>query len=312
MARTRKTKFDASDAITNELIRIIERGVLPWRQPWKAGGSAQPLRHSGEAYQGINNILLTMRTCLAGYSSPYWMTFNQAKELGGSVRKGERSAIVVYYGTADRSKPDREADPETDDGAGEDRVIRFQKSYRVFNANQIDGLPDRFTPASVEEADHPGSQPIPHIHAFFEAIDIETVFTGRKAYYLPAVDRVYMPEISLFDDARSFYGVWGHELAHATKARHRLNRDYGGSRFGNTGYAREEIVAELTAVLLGQRLGFVAHTLEMNAAYLDNWLRVLRSDKTAIFKHAADAQKACDWLIEASRKGQGSNVEQAA
>ncbi|MDE4063566.1 zincin-like metallopeptidase domain-containing protein, partial [Phaeobacter gallaeciensis] len=100
--------------------------------------------------------------------------------------------------------------------------------------------------------------------------------------------------------------------AHATKARHRLNRDYGLSRFGNTAYAREEIVAELTSVFLGQTLGFTAHTLEMNAAYLYNWLRVLRSDKGAIFKHAADAQRACDYLIALSEAGRAWEVDQAA
>ena len=100
--------------------------------------------------------------------------------------------------------------------------------------------------------------------------------------------------------------------AHATKARHRLNRDYGLSRFGNTAYAREEIVAELTSVFLGQTLGFTAHTLEMNAAYLYNWLRVLRSDKGAIFKHAADAQRACDYLIARSEAGRAGDLDQAA
>ena len=98
MAKSAKPRCDASDAITNELIRIIERGVLPWRKPWTAGASTRPLRHGGEAYQGINNFLLTMRTVMAGYGSPYWMTVPQANTLGGKVRKGEKSAIVVYYG----------------------------------------------------------------------------------------------------------------------------------------------------------------------------------------------------------------------
>lgn len=310
MAKSAKPRFDASDAITNELIRIIERGVLPWRKPWTAGASTRPLRHSGEAYQGINNFLLTMRTLMAGYASPFWMTVPQANTLGGKIRKGEKSAIVVYYGQSHKKGSEPE---DTDEGDGEEpRVFRFQKSYRVFNAEQIEGLPERFHPEPATPPDHPPREPIPHMQDFFDAIDITTVFTGREAYYLPAVDKVYMPEISLFEDPRSFYGVWGHELAHATKARHRLNRDYGAARFGNTAYAREEIVAELTSVFLGQELGFSAHTLEMNAAYLDNWLRVLRSDKTAIFKHAADAQKAYEYLVAASEAGRAGEAEKAA
>jgi len=312
MARSRTPKFDASEVITNEIIRIIERGVLPWRKPWTAGGSSRPLRHNGEAYQGVNNFLLTMRTLMAGYSSPYWMTIPQANALGANVRKGEKSSVVVYYG---QSRRQGEGDEARDDGEAdgdEARVFRFQKSYRVFNACQIEGLPDRFHPEPDPVPEHPPAEPIPHMQAFFDAIDITTVFTGSDAYYLPPVDKVYMPPITRFQNPPNFYGVWAHELGHATKARHRLNRDYGLSRFGNTAYAREEIVAELTSCFLGQELGFTSHTLEMNAAYLYNWLRVLRSDKTAIFKHAADAQRACDYLIARSEAGRAGEVDQAA
>ncbi|UWR24631.1 ArdC family protein [Sulfitobacter sp. S190] len=298
MVRSRTPRFDALEAITNELIRILERGVLPWRKPWTAGDSARPLRHTGEPYQGVNNFLLTMRTMMAGYASPYWMTFAQAKILDAHVRKGEKSSVVVYYGQSKTGGDETEAD---DDDAP--RIIRFQKSYRVFNADQIEGLPERFHPKPRVPQQHQESEPIPHMQAFFDAIDAQVSFTGREAYYMPAVDKIYMPEIARFEDPLHFYGVWAHEFGHWTKPRHRLNRDYGDARFGNTSYAREEIVAELCAVFLGQHLGFTAHTLEMNAAYLDNWLRVLKSDKHAIFKHAADAQRACDYLIAASEAG---------
>ncbi len=310
MAQSRTPKFDASEAITNEIIRIIERGVLPWRKPWTAGGSSRPLRHNGEAYQGVNNFLLTMRTVMAGHSSPFWLTLPQANALGARVRKGEKSSVVVYFGQSKKQGNGEDGADDTDGDAP--RVFRFQKSYRVFNACQIDGLPETFHPDPDPAPDPSAAQPIPHIQDFFEAIDISTVFTGSEAYYLPPVDKVYMPPITRFEDPRCFYGVWAHELAHATKARHRLNRDYGLSRFGNTAYAREEIVAELTSCFLGQELGFTAHTLEMNAAYLYNWLRVLRSDKNAIFKHAADAQRASDYLIARSEAGRAGGTPQAA
>lgn len=304
MARSRTTKFDPSEAITNELIRIIERGVLPWRKPWTVGESARPLRHNGEAYQGINNFLLTLRTVMAGYASPYWMTFAQAKTFGANVRKGEKSSLVVYYGESHKKDEASEATDNTDTDAR--RVVRFQKSYCVFNADQIEGLPDTFHPKPRVLGDHPKCEPILHMQAFFDAIDSVVSFTGREAYYMAAVDKIYMPDIALFESPLQFYGVWAHELGHWTKPRHRLNRDYGDARFGNTSYAREEIVAELCAVFLGQHLGFTSHTLEMNAAYLANWLRVLKSDKHAIFKHAADAQRACDYLIAASEAGRST------
>ncbi|GGE49082.1 hypothetical protein GCM10011360_40240 [Primorskyibacter flagellatus] len=244
MARSRTPKFDASEVITNEIIRIIERGVLPWRKPWTAGGSSRPLRVGGEPYQGVNNFLLTMRTVMAGHSSPFWMTLPQANALDAKVRKGEKSSVVVYYG---QSRKDAGADEhdrsDGDDHSEEARIFRFQKSYRVFNACQIEGLPDSFYPDPEPAPEHPQSEPIPHMQAFFDAIDITTVFTGTEAYYLPPVDKVYMPSITRFQDPRNFYGVWAHELAHATKAPHRLNRDFGFSKFGNTSYAREEIVA---------------------------------------------------------------------
>ena len=310
MARSRTSKFDASKAITNELIRIIERGVLPWRKPWTAGGSARPLRHNSEPYQGVNNFLLTMRTVVAGYTSPFWMTVPQANSLGAKIRKGERSSVVVYYG---QSRTQSNDEQDTNDGeTAEARVFRFQKSYRVFNADQIEGLPEAFHPDPVPTPEHATHQAIPHMQSFFDAIDISTIFSGTEARYSPPVDKVFMPSIERFKNPLNFYGVWAHELAHATKAPHRLNRDYGLSRFGNTAYSREEIVAELTSCFLGQELGFTAHTLELNASYLYHWLRVLRSDRSAIFKHAADAQKACDYLIARSEAGRAGAIDQAA
>jgi len=211
--------------------------------------------------------------------------------------------VVVYYGQS-RTRWQGDQDHANEEKDGDDlQVFGFQKSYRVFNADQIDGLPESFHPDPEPAPDHTPAEPIPHMQTFFDVIDITTVFAGSEAYYLPPVDKVFMPSIERFQDPRNFYGVWAHELAHATKAPHRLNRDYGLARFGNTAYAREEIVAELTSCFLGQELGFTAHTLEMNAAYLYNWLRVLRSDKTAIFKHAGDAQRACDYLIARSEAG---------
>ncbi|MAN63406.1 MAG: hypothetical protein CMI60_15825 [Parvibaculum sp.] len=270
------------------------------------------LQERVEPYQGVNNFLLTMRTVMAGHSSPFWMTLPQANALDAKVRKGEKSSVVVYYGQSRKDAGDEDDRSDRDDRSEEARIFRFQKSYRVFNACQIEGLPDSFYPDPEPAPEHPSAKPIPHMQAFFDAIDITTVFTGTEAYYLPPVDKVFMPSISRFENPRNFYGVWAHELAHATKARHRLNRDYGLSRFGNTAYAREEIVAELTSVFLGQTLGFTAHTLEMNAAYLHNWLRVLRSDKNAIFKHAADAQRASDYLIARSEAGRAGEGAQAA
>lgn len=306
MAKSGKPKFDAAASITSELIDIIDRGVLPWRKPWNVGGSTVPLRHNGDPYQGINNFLLTMRTMMAGYTSPFWMTLRQANELDAKIVKGSKSSIVVYYGTAARDRAESVPDDETE--TDDPKAIPFMKSYRVFNADQIEGLDARFHPEPPDAQVHSERAPIPHMQVFFEAIGATVSFSGREACYVPTLDKIYLPPIEVFENPLDFYAVWGHELGHWTKARHRLNRSYGDAKFGNSAYAREEIVAELCTVFLGQKLGFSAHTLELNAAYLDNWLRVLRSDKRAIFKHAADAQRACDYLVAASEAGQGERA----
>ena len=302
MPRRKTPSYDAAQAVTDDLIRILERGTLPWRKPWHGGAAPIPLRSCGTHYQGINTFLLTLKTAICGYSSPYWMTYPQAQAMEAHVRKGETSSIVVRYGTYEKRGKDKAAEGEDETG----EVRQFLKSYRVFNACQIDGLDERYFPALEDAPAYPASQPIPHMQAFFDAIGGNVSFTGRQACYMPALDKIYMPEISLFEDPLHFYGTWAHEYAHWTKARHRLDRDYGHSRFGNTAYAREELTAELTSVFVGQHLGFTAHTLEMNAAYLDSWLTVLKSDKNAIFKHAGDAQKACDYLIAASEQGRAA------
>ncbi|MBD3625686.1 MAG: DUF1738 domain-containing protein, partial [Rhodobacteraceae bacterium] len=231
MARS-KPRFDAAASITNELIEIIDRGVLPWRKPWTVGGSSVPLRQNGEPYQGINNFLLTMRTMMAEYTSPYWMTLRQANELDAKIIKGSKSSVVVYYGTTER---DREEGVHEDEAESEDpKTIPFMKSYRVFNADQIEGLDARFHPEPPEPQAHPERAPIPHMQAFFEAIGATVSFSGREACYVPALDKIYMPPIELFENPRNFYGVWGHELGPWTKPRPRLNRSYGEARFGNT------------------------------------------------------------------------------
>ena len=308
MTRSTKPRFDPAQAITDELIRIIERGTLPWRKPWHVGGASSPLRQNGEPYQGINNFLLTMRTSLMGYASPYWMTMRQANELEARIRKGEKSSVVIYYGTSYKEATTGSEDTEGKDGEDDRTTIPFMKSYRVFNADQIEGLPETFHPKpemqdGPQKPNNSTPKPIPHMQAFFDQLGADIMICGREAKYVPALDRIYMPPLDVFDSAHKFYGVLSHEAAHWTKVKHRLNRNFGDARFGNTSYSREEIVAELTSLFLGQHLGFAPYTLETSASYLDHWIRVLKSDKRAIFTHAGDAQRACQFLIETSEAG---------
>nr|WP_245190963.1 zincin-like metallopeptidase domain-containing protein [Jannaschia formosa] len=265
-----------------------------------------PLRHGGEGYRGINAFLLGMRAALMGYTSPYWMTFQQARSMDACVRKGERSSVVVYYGTAKARAAEDGGDvgrPGSDEGGdGDGGAYRFLKSYRVFNTAQIDGLDARFHPEPEgDPAD--GPRPIPACEAFFDAIGADVAVGGDRACYVPALDRIHMPPLERFEGAERYYATLGHEHVHRTKTKDRLDRSFGASTFGNEAYAKEELVAELGAALLGQWLGFMADHLEDHPAYLGSWLTVLRGDRRFLFRAGAHAQRAVDWMVEAAAQG---------
>lgn len=280
---------DVCQQVTDSIIKILERGVKPWSQPWQGGSGAMPLRYSGERYRGVNILILWCAQHENGYSSNYWMTYQQAAELGGQVRKGEGSTAVVYYGTA--TKRDDDTKPADQDEASQ---YRFLKSFSVFNAAQIDNLPERYTssaPATVSVADR-----MPELDALVQSTGATIHHGGNRAYYQPGIDTVQMPDFEAFKSAEFYYATLFHELAHWTKAPTRLNRDFGSSRWGDAGYAQEELVAELASAFLGAELGFAPEHIEDHASYLASWLKALKNDKRLIFAAAAKAQAAADFI----------------
>ncbi|WP_299652734.1 zincin-like metallopeptidase domain-containing protein [uncultured Jannaschia sp.] len=303
MATTQK--LDVATEVTNEIIALLEKGTMPWRQPWRIAGGGVPLRHNGERYQGINAFLLGLRATMMGYSSPYWMTFAQAKSLDASVRRGERSSIVVYYGTAKKrgaEKSDEGSDAGGEDDGREGGSYRFLKSYRVFHVSQIEGLDASYHP---EPEGDPSDGPTmdPDAQAFFDAIDIDVRYGGDRACYIPSLDQVHMPPLDRFESAGAFMSTLTHEMSHATKAKHRLDRSFGVSSFGNEAYAKEELVACVSEALMGQRMGFYADHIDNHAAYISSWIQVLKTDTRFLFTAAAHAQRAVDFLVAASEAG---------
>ncbi len=212
-----KQKMDVAADVTNEIIALLEKGTMPWRRPWKIAGGGVPLRHNGERYQAINAFLLGLRAAMMGYSSPYWMTFAQSKALNASVRRGERSSLVVYYGTA--KKPGGETKNAAGDAVGEEEgregggSYRFLKSYRVFHVSQIEGLDASYHP-EPEGDPSDGPQPIPEAQAFFDAIAADVVIGGDQACFIPSLDRIHMPPIDRFESAGAYYSTLFHELGH--------------------------------------------------------------------------------------------------
>jgi len=282
---------DVYTRITDKIIADLEQGVRTWMKPWNAGNTAgrimRPLRFNGIAYSGINILMLWAESVAKGFCSPTWMTFRQAAELDAHVRKGEKGSLVVFANAITRTE-------ENDEGEQEERSIPYMKGYTVFNVEQIEGLPETYY-AKPEITTTPVER-IAHAEAFFAATKADTRYRGNSAYYSADGDYIQMPVIDAFRNAESFYATLAHESAHWTKHPARLAREFGRKTWGDEGYAREELVAELASAFLCADLGLTPEVREDHAAYIGSWLKVLQNDKRAIFSAASHAQKAVDFL----------------
>lgn len=216
-----------------------------------------------------------------------WMTFNQAVELNAHVKKGEKGSLVVYANRITKTE---------DDGSGNEveREIPFMKGYTVFNVEQIEGLPEIYY--TVPEVKLTTVERIERAEAFFTATRFDIRYRGDRAFYSCDGDYIQMPVIEAFKDAESFYATLAHESIHATKHPSRLERDFGRKTWGDEGYAREELVAELGSAFLCADLGLTPEVRDDHASYIASWLTALKNDKRAIFSAAAHAQKAADFL----------------
>lgn len=281
---------DVYARITDQILAHLETGVKPWMQPWQSAQRAvsRPLRHNGEPYAGINVLTLWCSSMERGFHSSTWMTFKQALELGGAVRKGEKGSPVVYASSMTKTEENASS------GEQQERNIPFLKSYTVFNIEQIDGLPDRFggRVESIVNSD----ERVVHAEAFFKATGALIRHGGDRAFYAPGPDVIQMPAFEVFRDAQSYYATLAHEATHWTSHKTRLDRSFNQKRFGDEGYAREELVAELGAAFLCADLGLALNERTDHADYLGFWLKVLKGDKRAIFAAAAHAQRAAEFL----------------
>ena len=284
-------KQDVYTRITDKIIADLEQGVRTWMKPWNAGNTGgrimRPLRHNGMPYSGINILMLWAESVSQGFSSPTWMTFRQATELNAHVKKGEKGSLVVYANSITRTEQD-------DKGEDTEREIHYMKGYTVFNCEQIEGLPEQYY-VKPEVTTTPVER-ISHAEAFFAATKADVRYRGDRAFYSNDGDYIQMPVIEAFRDAESFYATLAHESAHWTKHSSRLDRDFGRKQWGDEGYAREELVAELSSAFLCADLGITPEVRDDHASYIANWLTVLKNDKRAIFSAAAHAQKAVDFL----------------
>ena len=282
--------FDVYQTITDQVVAMLDAGVAPWRSPILGRSSAGHPKNlnTGKAYRGINVFLLAFTAYAKGYESSYWLTFNQVKERGGNVKKGEKSAMVVFfkqYETKDRT-------------TGDDVKIPVLRYYNVFNAlAQCDGIdvPDKatYTPtdfvpldaAAAIVAGYAGGPVVRH--------------GGSCAYWRPATDEVQIPEPSRFVSSEDYYATLFHELAHSTGHSSRLDRklDTAPNSFGSTEYGKEELIAEMTAAFLCGRCDIAPATLANQTAYLAGWIKTIKQDKKLIVSSAGAAQRAADWIL---------------
>lgn len=281
------------DLITDRIITLLEQGVIPWRKPWDAASGAPRNLVSGKPYRGINAMLL----CSLGFNSPWFVTFNQAKALGGAVKKGAHGFPVVFWKFLEASAAPEDGEEE----AGGRERVPLLRYYTVFNLEQTEGIPAGKVPAAEDRR----FNPIEACERIMEQMPQrpETRYTAEgRAYYQPRTDTVTMPLRETFASPALFYGTWFHEAVHSTGAGHRLARKSlsDWAPFGSAEYSREELVAEMGAGFLCAHAGIESATLENSAAYIQSWLKVLKDDRRAVIVAAGQAQKAADFILGGS------------
>lgn len=294
MTQPNKTPRDFRQEVTDNIVRLLEQGEAPWQKPWDDSFSLPMNPTTGKAYRGGNVIHLLAVGMSRGLPDPRWLTYKQAQDKGWQVRKGEKGTQIEFWDV--KRTPDGDPVPVAPEGElhPEQRNPRLiHRVYTVFNAAQVDSIPPMViverTPFEVVDA---GERILSHSGA---AILHDQ---QRRAFYSRRTDSIHLPQKNLFPDAESYYGTALHELAHWTGHPTRLDRSTLTQSyvFGDTNYAQEELRAELTSVFLAAERG-IPHDPMNHAAYVGSWIKALKSDKNEIFRAAADAGKAADYLL---------------
>jgi len=269
--------------ITDKIIEQLQAGKIPWKKPW-AGGEFPKNIITKKNYRGINALVLGF----SEYKSPYWMTFNQANQLKGIIKKGSKSTKVVFWKLTNYNTPDQAPDEQ------QEKTGLLLKYYNVFNLEQVDGieapikLNHEFTP--IEEAEK-------IVNSFTDKPEIEN--NGEEACYSRSTDTLKMPNKNYFFTDEEYYSILFHELIHSTGAKKRLGRtDVEGydHTFGSADYSKEELIAEMGAAFLCGMSGITQPVIKNQAAYIQNWLTALKNDTSLVISAGAKAQKAVDWI----------------
>ncbi len=289
------------ETVTNTIIDALARGVVPWRKPWHVTNSSPCNAITNRAYRGVNVLLLG----LSSHTDHRWLTFKQAQELGGNIKKGEHSTMVVFW--KQWEPPESHAEAPTQ----QCRRVPILRYFNVFNVEQCEGLSlaPRYEPPPLN-----ANERIERADVLVQSmLNPPTIQEGgQAAWYKPSQDLVQVPNLVTFDSIDAFYATLFHELGHATGHPSRLNRPgiNGEIQFGSGLYSREELVAELTSAFCCATVSLDNSLTDHAAAYIQSWLEVLKADSKAIVMAAAQAQKAADY-IKGIDYGQRANLASA-
>lgn len=266
------------EIVTDRIVSLLNKGTIPWKRPWRTEVPRNLI--SSKPYRGVNTLLLGS----SPYPSPYWLTFNQAKSLKGSVKKGEKGCPVIFWKVG-----------EEEDESGKRAKSFLLRYYTVFNVMQTEGIeiPKLEVPKKVE----PIAACEEVIASYFLPPRIE--YGGNRAFYSPAEDRVVVPCREQFSSVQEFYSTIFHELAHSSGAEHRLARkgvmDHAG--FASHAYSAEELTAEIASSFLASEAGISASVIENSASYIAHWSEVLRAEPRWMVHASAQAQRAVEMIL---------------
>ena len=279
-------KNNVYEIVTNSIMESLENGVIPWRKPFSDGFNILPVNFStGRVYRGINVLLLTSIGSNLAYTHNAWLTFHQAKQLGGHIKKGEKASPIIFWKKIMLHE-------ETEEESPDEKMAFVARFYHVFNVDQCAGL-DYDKGSLVPE--NPVSSADELIAAYPTPPKIEL---GSHAVYFPQLDVVKIPSSDKFISQEEHYATLFHELIHSTGHPSRLNRELLGSHAAKQAYAQEELIAEIGSAFLCSMVGIsTPDILQNKTAYIQSWLKALEDDKHLIVKAASQAQKAADFIL---------------
>jgi len=284
------------EMITTRVTDLLQQGTVPWKKTWNATTNMPKNMISKKEYRGVNVFLLA---CMP-YSSPYWMTYKQATDLKGHIRKGEKSTPVIFWKLFDITDTNGTSDTNITS------KIPMLRYYNVFNLDQTEGIAPPLEPEETNNQFDPIAKAEDIVANMPQLPDIK--YGGNRAYYSPTLDYIQLPHLHSFDSPEEFACCKFHEAIHSTGHINRIGRKsiLEPSYFGSHEYSKEELVAEMGAAFLCGHSGIHQKTIDNSAAYIQGWLKALKNDKTLLVQAAAQAQKASDFILNHKSTGEES------